>query len=101
MPVIKSAIKKLRQDRKRTIANDEWRDKVDVAVKTVKKSSTAKNLQEAFSVIDKATKKNLMHANKAARMKSQIAKLVPTTAAAKKTAPAKKAPKTSKATKAA
>lgn len=101
MPVIKSAVKKLRQDRKRTIVNDEWRDKVDSAVKAVKKSNTAKNLQDAFSAIDKATKKNLMHANKAARMKSQLAKLVPATAAAKKTAPAKKTPKTSKATKAA
>ncbi len=101
MPVIKSAIKKLRQDRKRTIANDEWRDKVDSAVKTVKKSHTAKNLADAFSAIDKATKKNLMHANKAARMKSQIAKLVPTTATAKKATVTKKATKTSKATKAA
>jgi small subunit ribosomal protein S20 len=97
MPVIKSAIKKLRQDRKKEVINDQWREKVDAAVKAVKKSHTAKNLDQAFSAIDKATKKNLMHANKAARMKSQISKLVPSTTAKKPTSAKKSASKTSQA----
>ncbi len=77
MPVIKSAIKKLRKDRMRETKNDEFRKTLRDTMRKVKKSSSdLKVLQEAYSVVDKAAKKNLLHPNKAARMKSQIAKLI-------------------------
>ena len=38
------------------------------------KSGAAKELNKAFSIIDKAAKKKLIHPNKAARLKSQISK---------------------------
>lgn len=77
MPVIKSAIKKLRQDRVREARNDEFRKKLRDTLRQTKKSTADITvLKEAYSIIDKATKKNLLHANKAARLKSQIAQAI-------------------------
>jgi small subunit ribosomal protein S20 len=75
MPVIKSAIKKLRKDKKRTVANDLLRDQLQRAVKIAKRSGTAADVQAAFSVVDKAAKMHLIHANKAARVKSRLSTL--------------------------
>ena len=51
------------------------RNKVKRAVKEAKKTSTPKKLIDAVKAIDKAAKKNLVHKNKAARIKSRLAKL--------------------------
>lgn len=95
MPVIKSAIKKLRQDKKREKRNDSLKDTVSNAVRSAKKAKTSTTVKKAISVIDKATKKNLLHKNKAARMKSSLAKLAKTTGEKKATPSTTKA-KTSK-----
>ncbi|HVT01456.1 MAG TPA: 30S ribosomal protein S20 [Patescibacteria group bacterium] len=76
MPVIKSAIKKLRKDVKREKANSFIRAELDKALNTARKQKTEKAVKTAISEIDKAVKKNLMHANKAARMKSSLSKVV-------------------------
>ncbi len=75
MPVIKSAIKKLRKDVKRTKQNDDFRRKLDMALRNAKKTKSPKAVAEAGSLVDKAVKKNLMHKNKAARVKSSLSKL--------------------------
>ena len=75
MPVIKSAIKKLRRDRKVTRANDLSRASLNHALKTANKQKTAKALSAAVSLVDRAVKKNLMHKNRAARIKSALSKL--------------------------
>ncbi|HRN96573.1 MAG TPA: 30S ribosomal protein S20 [Candidatus Levybacteria bacterium] len=91
MPVIKSAIKKLRKDRVREIRNDEFRKQLRDALRAVKKTSADSTvLQTAYSLVDKAAKRNLLHPNKAARMKSQIAKSI-------KSAPVSKAKKSASA----
>jgi small subunit ribosomal protein S20 len=41
-----------------------------------KKDEAAKQLPKAYKLIDKAAKVNIIHKNKAARKKSQLAKLV-------------------------
>ena len=47
------------------------------ALKTVaKKTTTAKDLSKAQSTIDKAAKTGYIHKNKAARLKSRLAKKV-------------------------
>jgi len=94
MPVIKSAIKKLRQDKKRTAVNKKIIQQLNSAIKGVKKSKKV-SISEAYSKIDKASKKGLIHSNKAARLKSQMSKLIKP--AAKKSAvkkPSKTAAKT-------
>lgn len=98
MPVIKSAIKKLRQDRKREKQNDALRDSVVAAVRSAKKTKTSSSVKNAISIIDKASKNRLLHKNKASRMKSSLSKLArPESGRTKATAVAKIAPKTQKA----
>lgn len=75
MPVTKQARKKLRQDLKREIRNRDLKSKFKKTLKSTRTSPTAKKLSEASKVIDKAAKKNVIHKNKAARLKSRLAKL--------------------------
>lgn len=77
MPVTKSAIKKLRQDKKRTERNRALKNKVRQALRKVKKQKSERMLWEAFSLIDRAVNKNIFHKNRAARLKSKLSKLVP------------------------
>lgn len=75
MPVIKSAIKKLRKDRKREEANDKFRYDLKQSIKNAKKSKKATAINKANSILDKAVKKNIVHKSKAARVKSSLSKL--------------------------
>jgi len=75
MPVIKSAKKKLRQDKKRTNLNKKTEDLFKKLIKQAKKSPTEKNIKMAISIADKAAKKDIIHKNKAARIKSTLSKL--------------------------
>lgn len=76
MPIIKSAIKKLRKDKKRTALNRQKEKTLKEALKKAIKTPTAQNVQKATSLIDKAAKNHLIHKNKAARLKSKLAKLL-------------------------
>lgn len=83
MPIIKSAIKKQRQDIKARKHNREIRDAYKDATKNVKKlvdtgdiKKATEALKEAYSKIDKATKRNVLHKNNAARRKSRLAAIV-------------------------
>ncbi len=79
MPNIKSAKKKMRQDRKRTQANDLIRKRITKGVKSVlkNKGKEPKLVSKLFSIIDKATKKKIIHKNKAARLKARVSKTLP------------------------
>ena len=76
MPIIKSAIKKVRKDKTRTARNKSRELSVKAAIKKVRTSKSAKDLTAAFSALDKAAKVKLIHPNKAARLKSRLSKLV-------------------------
>ncbi len=99
MPVIKSAKKKLRQDRKREIVNNLLRKELKDAIKGAQKTKTAEKVRKAVVLVDKAVKRNLIHKNKAARIKSRLSKLGKPAAKAKvatpktKSATKKKTPK--------
>lgn len=80
MPVIKSAKKKLRADKKREKNNNEWRSTFKRVLKTARRSHTRENIAKATEIIDKMAKKNLIHKNKAARLKSGLSKLIKGTA---------------------
>lgn len=99
MPVIKSAKKKLRQDKKRVLHNAKVEEALREVIKTAKNKKTAESVRLAQKAIDKAAKKHIIHANKAARIKSGLAKLFGAgkkvaekteTKVTKKSAPAKK-----------
>ena len=101
MPIIKSAKKRVRVASKATARNTKTKRTFRSAVKAYQASLTsgkdgAKTHSAAQSSLDKAVKKGVIHKNKAARKKSQLAKAakaagVKTAGTAKKTA--KAAPK--------
>lgn len=76
MPITKSALKALKKDKKRTKTNQKIRSSFKTALKKVRLSPTRDNLNQAFSSLDRAAKKKVIHKNKAARLKSRLSKLV-------------------------
>lgn len=68
MPVIKSAIKKVRKDRRRAVINRRWRRRAKLAVKS-------ERLQTAQKELDKAAKKGVIKKGKASRLKSRLNRL--------------------------
>lgn len=105
MPIIKSAKKRVRTAEKAAIRNSKTKRVLKVALKAfrakVSGDSQAVAHSEAQSAIDIAAKKGLIHKNKAARQKSQLARLAKAAGAApvKKAAAKKAAPKTAAAAK--
>lgn len=76
MPLIKSAIKKVRKDKKRTARNKKRELNLKSLIKKARTAKSAKDLQAAYSALDKAAKVKLIHPNKSARLKSRLSKLV-------------------------
>lgn len=75
-PVTQSAKKALRRDKRRTLVNLRIKRKMKMVIKSARERPTKKNLTLAYSLLDRAVKKNLIHPNKAARLKSRLAKKV-------------------------
>ena len=92
MPVTKSARKALRQSRRKREVNLALRQKTKQALKKARQKPTRISKTKAISLLDRAAKKKIIHRNKAARLKSKLAKLKATKK--KKTIPAKKKKKT-------
>jgi small subunit ribosomal protein S20 len=93
MPIIKSAKKRVRTAEKAAIRNSKTKRSLRTALKEFHKAilggekDAATKQNDAQSNLDKAVKKGLMHKNKAARLKKQLA----TTSKTAATAPVKKA----------
>lgn len=94
MPVTKTAKRALRSSKRKEDLNKIFKVHLEVALRNVKKSPTAKNVKLASSLLDKASKKKIFHKNKVARLKSKLARLLkPKTKIALKTNPKKITPK--------
>lgn len=83
MPLIKSAIKRMKQNRVRQERRKPVKSymktmvrKMEDAAKAGKKDELTKLLPEAYKAIDMAAKQNIIHKKTAARKKSHMAKLV-------------------------
>lgn len=80
MPIIQSAKKRVRVANKATIRNRKTKRSLKSAVKSFhaslssNKKDAAKLQAEANSAIDQAVKKGVIHKNKAARKKAQLAR---------------------------
>ena len=76
----KSALKRIRQSEKRRVANKYVHKTMRNALKSLREESDKKVAEKAvpgvFSMIDKLTKSNIIHKNKAANLKSGLAKQV-------------------------
>ncbi|OGM29839.1 hypothetical protein A2630_04125 [Candidatus Woesebacteria bacterium RIFCSPHIGHO2_01_FULL_44_10] len=72
MPITKTAKRALRVSGRKAAVNTTTRTKLEIALRKAKKTKTVKAISKAFSAIDRAAKKRLIHKNKAARIKSQL-----------------------------
>ena len=82
MPITSANKKALRSSTKKRAHNVEFKTKLKNAIK----KATKTNVNDVISLIDKAAKKNLMHKNKAARLKSQMMSKFGSPKSTKKTA---------------
>jgi len=104
MPIIKSAKKRVKVATKAAVRNRQTKRILKDAVKSFARALTGgKKVNEAHakaqSEVDKAAKKGIMHKNKAARKKSQLAKAAKAAATAKPVAAKKTATKKAAAKK--
>ena len=76
MPVIKQAIKKVRQDKRKTLINLKVKKAFQEAVRGFRKNPTKEGLVKVYKVLDRAAKTNVIHKNKAARLKSRLSKMI-------------------------
>jgi len=72
MPIIKSAKKQVRSSAKKRQLNATQRRTMKEAVKRVRTAPSAEKLSLAFKALDKASKRGVIHRNKAARLKSRL-----------------------------
>jgi small subunit ribosomal protein S20 len=78
MPNIKSAQKRMELSRKARERNRARRSELRTIVKKMRQAATAEEAQErireATALLDRAAAKRLIHPNRAARIKSQLAR---------------------------
>ncbi|WP_262732534.1 30S ribosomal protein S20 [Gaetbulibacter sp. NE] len=74
----KSALKRIRSNEAKRLTNRYQHKTTRNAIKKLREMETAKDAQDFYptvvSMIDKLAKKNVIHANKAANLKSGLAK---------------------------
>ncbi len=96
MPIIKSAKKRVKVADKATIRNRKTKRSVKSSIKALvasisgNKKDAPKLLAKAQSDIDKAIKKGVIHKNKGARKKAQLAKIAQNANVKPATSPSKK-----------
>jgi ribosomal protein S20 len=75
MPILKNAKKALRVSARKAAFKQPVRSRLKTMVDAAKAKVGPETLSAAFSAIDRAAKKHVIHTKKAARMKSQLSKL--------------------------
>ena len=76
MPNIQSAIKNVRKSQRKRVINDRYRTKIDAMKKLIRKGGKDLKLEECYSLIGKAIKKNIIPKNKGARLQSTVARAI-------------------------
>ncbi|HEY0809932.1 MAG TPA: 30S ribosomal protein S20 [Longimicrobiales bacterium] len=76
----RSAEKRMRQDRKRNVQNRTQRSRLKTSIKKVTGETDShkaeEQLKETAAMLDRFASRRLIHPNKAARKKSQLAKAI-------------------------
>jgi len=83
MPNTKSAVKRLRQDKKKNLKNKSAKSAIKTKIKKIKSLVSSGKIEEANKMVreiekmvDKAKTKRIIHQNKASRTKSNLMKLI-------------------------
>jgi len=84
VPKTKSAKKALRVSERRKKYNLQFKQKIKALIKEIKKDTKKNNFEAIASILDKAASKNVIHKNKAARLKSRLSRLIDTKEKAQK-----------------
>ena len=78
MATHQSAVKRIRQTKRRTLRNREYRSEMRTTLKkvvaTTDRQAVEKELQAATSLLDKLVNRGIIHRNKAANQKSRLAR---------------------------
>lgn len=74
MANIKSNEKSHRQDKKVNLNNHSQLAKMRTIVKKTRNNPSSEQISEGYKVIDTVARKNIIHKNKASRLKSRLAK---------------------------
>lgn len=96
MPILKNAKKALRVSKRKAERNVVVRSKMKTMLDKAKKALSPESLGEAFSAVDRAARKHMIHPNKAARLKSQLSKKLASGETVVKAQPKAKAKKVTK-----
>ena len=77
MPIIKSAAKKMRKDKKRTVKNNRVITSYKETLKKIKKggSGIKAMISKFYSQVDRAVASKVIHKNKGRRLKARAGKL--------------------------
>jgi len=76
MPITQSAKKALRQNIRRRARNLAQAKTLKETIKKFKKAPSAELLSQVYKKLDKAAKTNVIHKNRAARLKSRLSQLL-------------------------
>jgi small subunit ribosomal protein S20 len=79
LPNVKSAEKRMRTNKIREQRNKAARSRLRTAIKKARQTTEGEGVETAYlqakSLLDRAARKGLIHPNKAARLKSQLARV--------------------------
>jgi len=78
MPVTVTAKRALRSSKRKAEVNNRIRTQLEIAIRTAKRDKKATDVTNAVKLTDRAAKKNVIHRNKAARIKSILSSLLNT-----------------------
>ncbi|MCL4382877.1 30S ribosomal protein S20 [Patescibacteria group bacterium] len=78
MPVTKTAKRALRASKRKFIVNKKLLANLEMAIRKARKGKSVSSIAKAFSLADRAAKKNIIHKNKAGNIKASLSALLPT-----------------------
>jgi len=76
MPVTKTAKRALRSSKRKEAINKKAKSNFEVVIRRAKKTKSLKDVSKAISLTDRVAKRNIIHKNKAARIKKFLSGMV-------------------------
>jgi ribosomal protein S20 len=75
MPVTKTAKRALRGSKRKLALNNLLRKRLEVSIRTARKTKKKEHVLAAISLADIAAKRKVLHKNKSSRIKSSLSKI--------------------------
>jgi small subunit ribosomal protein S20 len=75
MPVTQTAKRALRTSGRKAAVNNLTKKNLEIAIRLAQKTKKRADIMKAITLADRAAQKNVIHKNKAARIKSRLSKL--------------------------